>query len=257
MFTPAIFQYVLFWLVMSGILFIVPDLGLGIKAAADYSNILQILASISCLLLCLRTMAVFPRDDPMRLAWGLIGAGVLSWGIGQSLYAGYGIVNNGTEPPYIWFSDIGFLMTQPLITAALLIFARALATPPPLWGIITSLLVFFIAAGLAFNGAIDNLKDASSLIEKLAVLAYVLFDPMLLAVTIFSASLLTGGLLARPWWVCFSGLVLYFTSNRLFEMQSAQESYVSGSWVDLGWVLSFMLIGVASMMAYDMLQPED
>lgn len=248
--------YLAIWIVISGLLFVVPEFNLGENAASYYSNLIQITSALISTILCWRTMATFERSDPMYLVWLFIGAGVFSWCIGQSLYTGYVILSNGAEAPYPWYSDIGYLGIAPLIVTGLLIFIRAISVPPPTWGITLSVTLFIISLIASMQLLYPNFRAASSSIEYLAVMGYMLFDPILLTVTILTASLMAGGQLAYPWWFCFGGLILYYLANLILHFQLAQNQYVSGSWMDLGWVLSFTLIGVAAMLVYDMLNVE-
>lgn len=257
MFTLSISLYLFFWLIVSGILFVIPELNLGENAASYYSNIIQIIASATTGILCWRTMFIFERNDPMRQVWLLMGAGVFSWCIGQVLYAGYIYVHNGTEPPYLWYSDIGFLLIQPFIVIALFTFARAISVPPPIWGIALSTLILIAALMISFQNDYVNLMQATYDLERLSIIAYMLFDPILVATTVLTASLLSGGQLAYPWWFCSAGLMLYYLSNLLFNLLSAEGIYVSGTWADLGWTLSFTLIGIAAMLVYNVLHHED
>lgn len=245
--------YLLLWLFISGALFIIPELSLGPNAASYYSNIIQIASSAITAILCWRTMLVFEHNDPMRLVWLLIGAGVFSWCIGEILYAGYIFIHSGAETPYPWYSDIGFLLIQPLIIIALFIFTRAIAITPPTWGIILSIIVLIIALTISIKTSYENLLQASSDVERLAEISYMLFDPILIFVTVLTASVPGSGQLAYPWWFCFVGLTMYYLSNVVFNIQTAQEIYISGTWTDLGWPLSFTLIGMSAMLVYNML----
>ena len=253
MFTLSIGFYLFFWLLTSSMLFIVPELNLGEHAASYYSNIIQIISSFITAILCWRTMLVFERSDAMRWVWLLMGAGVFSWCIGETLYAGYIFFHNGTETPFTWYSDIGFLLFQPFIVIALFTFAKAISVKPPGWGIILSILILTFALYISFQFSYDNLMQDGTDIERLTTISYMLFDPILIAATVLTASLLSGGQLAYPWWFCSAGLTLYYLSNLLFNILSAQDTYVSGTWADLGWPLSFTLIGIAAMLVFNML----
>lgn len=248
--------YLAFWIVMSGLLFVVPELNLGENAVSYYSNFIQIMSALVCAILCWRTMAIFERSDPMYLVWLFIGAGVFSWCVAQSMYTGYVILYDGAEPSYPWYSDIGYLAIAPLIVTGLLIFIMAISVPPPTWGIALSLTLFIISLITSIQILYPNFRAASSVIEYLAVMGYMLFDPILLTVTVLTASLMAGGQLAYPWWFCFGGLILYYLADLIYHIQINQNQYVSGGWIDLCWTLSFALIGVAAMLVYDMMNVE-
>jgi hypothetical protein len=253
MFSLSIGFYLLIWLTASSILFIIPELNLGNNAASYYSNIIQIISSFTTAILCWRTIFIFKRKDPMRSIWLLIGIGVFSWCIGEVFYAGYIFINDGAETPFPWYSDIGFLMIQPFIVLALFKFIKTMSIFPPIWGIILALMVLMGALFITFELEYASLLQSNNDAERLAVMAYMLFDPILIATTVLTASLLGGGRLAYPWWFCSAGLSLYYASNLFQLFGVAEGTYVSGTWTDLGWPLSFALIGVATMLVYNML----
>lgn len=257
MLNASMMRYIVIWILASGLLFAVPLLPLGDHAAAYYSNLIQILSAIAAAVLCLRTWQALESGDPMRLVWGLMGIGVLSWGIGQIFYTGYVLTQGGEDPPYPWFSDIGFLLMPPLIIAALGVFIRSMQVRPPVWGLVVTFLVLLGTLALSLGPFLESWREEESLAAVWVNGGYALFDPVLLATTVLSASLLSGGLLALPWWLCFGGLLLYYLSNRLFDLLSAQDLYTSGSWADLGWPLAFTLIGLAAMVTYHILALEE
>lgn len=255
MFTLSIGWYVVVWVFISGFLLIVPDLGLSESAASYYSNIIMIVSSFVSAILCFRTATVFERDDPMKLVWLLMGAGVLSWSIGNILYTGHMVITN-EEPPYPGYPDVAFLLMPPLVVAALFTFGKAISVPPPTWGIFLSTITLITALGVSVQIGYKNLMETNADIERLVIILYMSFDPILVAATVLTASLLTGGQLAYTWWFCLVGIILYYTSNLLLAIKTAQGIYVGGTWTDLGWPLAFALIGAAAMMIYNMLSNE-
>lgn len=217
-----------------------------------YSNFIQIGGALFGAVLCYRTVFIFEADDTMRKVWLFLGSGVLAWGLGAVLYFSYQLANNGAEPPYPWFSDIGYLLMVPLIVISLVIFKRALRVPAPTWGIAAGIIMFAAALGIALWSGKGNLGQADSLLAAVVQIAYMLLDPLLLGMTMYSASLLAGGLAALPWWFGLGGLVLYYIGNISFDFLLARDQYATGSIVDTTWPLAFGLIAVAAMLTYNM-----
>lgn len=248
--------YLFFWVFANGLLFVISELTLGTYSTAYYSNVMQLLSSFTTAVLCFNTMLAFRYNDTMRLVWLLMGAGVLSWFIGQSLYTGYIIVHNGMETPYIWYADIGFLLNQPFTVASLFMFIRAMSIAPPTWGIIFATVMLEMSLTV-FQVNYVNLLQTNTIVESLTVVLYMLFDATLIASTVLTASLLSSKCLTHPWWFCLAGLMLHYLTNVVFNIKSAQEIYVSGTWTDLGWILSFNLIGVTAILVYNMSRSED
>jgi hypothetical protein len=223
----------------------------------NYSNFLQMTAALIAALFCLRAMGVFQRSDGLRKVWGLLGLGMLSWGIGATIYALYPFFHNGAETPYPWYSDFGYLGMMPLIIAALIIFKRSVHVPAPLWGIISAVIIWIAATALAIWSSLGNFEEANLAIELAIEVAYVILDPLLLAVTILSASTLAGGLVALPWWFGFSGLVLYYLGNVGYDFLVANDAYSSAHWVSMSWPLAFALIALAAMITHTMFKTLD
>lgn len=211
-----------------------------------YSNVLQTVISAVSGLMCLSTMRAFPVGTPLRRAWGLIGAGVLAWSMGSTVFSTYPLLHGGAETPYPYVSDVGFLLTSPLIALGLYAFKRGAQLKSPMWG---KVLAIALLLGMGYWCYLANAEGLASGDPALIVtsLGYMLLDPILLAVTVLTASSFTGGVIGRAWWMVLAGVLLYFVGNQLYSYLVAQETYQTGSIIDLGWVLSFGLIGLAAL----------
>src|SRR5215471_1225609 len=69
-----------------------------------YDNVM-----IAAGVMCIARGIVVRRD---RAAWILIGAAVIAWGIGDTIWMF--TIANEPNPPSPWYSDIGFLAVYPL-----------------------------------------------------------------------------------------------------------------------------------------------
>ncbi len=234
------------WIAVAFVLVALALVGYADQFRFYWSIALQSLSALFGAALCFRTYTAFPAGSPLGLAWGLIGAGLLAWGIGATIYAIYPLVNVGQETPYPYYSDFGYLAAGPLIVAGLLYFKQATELSVPPWGKIAAVAVLLLAGAWAY------LANSQSLIEgdtatKLASLGYILFDPILMATTVMMASALRAGVVAEAWWYVVAGVTLFFAANQTYAYLVAQESYASGSWIDAGWIVGFGLIAYAAV----------
>lgn len=251
--TPLSLLVAVVWIAASLLIAVFAMLGEDAQFRLYYSNALQTLLPLAAAMLCYQTMFAFPSGSPLRKVWGLIGSGVLAWGIGATLFAAYPIFNNGAETPYPYYSDIGYLLTGPLMIIALLTFKDATGLVSPAWGKWLSgiLLLGLVAIALRINW--DGLLG-EGIILPLVSTGYVLFDPVLLAVTVLTASAFGGGVVGRAWWCVVGGILLYYIANQAYNYFIFIKEYATGSPVDIGWLLGFGLIAMAAVMTRNLLE---
>ena len=61
-------------------------------------------------------------------------------------------------------------------------------------------------------------------------------------------------MIGRAWWYVVWGVLLYIVANQLYTYLMLSESYVTGSWIDIGWMLGFGLIAWAAATTRQMLR---
>lgn len=213
-----------------------------------YSNGVQLFAAYTSALLCYRTMWVFPSATPLRFVWGLVGTGVLAWAIGQTYFASYPIWHAGADTPYPSMADIGFLLIAPLIVIALLNFSRVSELRAPIWGKVLAVLTLFVTGTFAVNYNLEGLQ-AQDIALLVTSLGYAIFDPILLTVTVLTASGFGSNRVGKAWWYVVAGIMLYYIGNLLYTALVFNETYVSGAMTDAFWPLGFGLIGFGAVYA--------
>lgn len=220
-------------------------LGVDAQFRLYFSNVAQTASAMACGVICLATTGAFPAGSPLRKAWALIGAGVILWGVGSAIFAGYPVINAGEETPYPYYSDLFFLLTSPLIALGLFEFKRSTKLVAPLWGIALALVLLFSMGYWCFLANSDGLSG--DLPTVLTAVGYMLFDPILLATTVLVASSFRGGAVGRSWWLVVTGVALYFWANQVYSYLASTEQYQTGSATDAFWVLGFGFIAWAGL----------
>src|SRR6266699_5606206 len=185
-----------------------------------------------------------------RVAWALIGLGVIMWGLGESFWRYY--ISIG-QTPFPSYADIGYSIFPALMFLGLLL------QPSPGSGSRRALLLMdsLIAMGsilaIAWYLLLGSLAQApgEANLAKFLGLYYPIADTALLSCVVFMLlrnqgrryqanarriSLLVVGL----------GLCFFVTSDFIFNVQNNAGTYVEATWTDLGWPLGLMTIGIAA-----------
>src|SRR5215208_4043783 len=180
-----------------------------------------------------------------RLAWLLIGSGVLAWSLGEVYYTA--VLWDAEVIPIPSPADIGYLLLPPLALAGILLLLRARARSVPrtllVDGVIAGLAVGAFSAALVFDAVLENVEG-----NALAVatnLAYPLGDLVLLSL-IVGALAGTGWRLDRTWMLLAIGVSTFWLADSLYLVKTAEGTFTSGGPIDTGWWAGLFLIAAAA-----------
>jgi diguanylate cyclase (GGDEF)-like protein len=194
-------------------------------------------------LVCLARVVALPDD---RLAWGVVGAGLLAWAAGDL----YDTIVNAKldEPPYPSLADAGWLMVYPTFYVALLRLAaqRRTRVPAGVWldGVVTALAAAALTAALLFEPIMSTATEGATAVV-ITNLAYPIGD--LLVITLVVAVLgLTGWRPGRMWLLFGAGMVVNGVADSVYLAETAKGAYEAGGLLDALWPLSALLIGWAA-----------
>ena len=180
-----------------------------------------------------------------RIAWALIGAGVLAWAFGEIYYTA--VLWEDPAPPLPSPADVGYLLFPPFVMAGALVLLRARTRNAPrrllLDGVTAALGVTAVSAAIVFESVLDLVEG-----DPLAVvtgLAYPITDLILLGVVV-GALARSGWWLDRTWMLLAAGVITFWLADSLFLVQTTQGVYESGGWYDAGWWVGLTLIATAA-----------
>jgi two-component system, cell cycle response regulator len=192
---------------------------------------------------CLARAALVRRE---RVAWALIGAGLLIWTGGEIYYEAVLAASGSVPTPSP--ADAGYLLFYPLTYAGLILLLRERIGSFPFtrWldGLIAGLAVAALTAALALGPIADASTGGSSL-EVATNLAYPIADLTLLAL-VASAAAFTGWRPGPTWSLLGAGLLVLAVSDVTYLLQSAQGNYVEGGLLDSAWPLGALLLAGAA-----------
>ncbi len=214
-----------------------------------YYSFMQFVTSMGAALLCYRTMMIFGPNDNTGTAWELLSIGLFFWSAGAVLEGIYPVLYQGVYAPFPWYADIGFLMLVPFVLLALKNFRKNVNVDIPLAGWIAALVAFVGAFSLALWINIEGFQALGPL-PFFVTLAYIIFDSILLAMTVATASILVGSVISRPWWFMLVGLFIFYLGDITYAfLRNIDKPDAGGVILDLTWPIAFGLIAIAATTA--------
>lgn len=186
-----------------------------------------------------------------RLAWALIGCGLMAWTIGEGLWNYYQTIG---QSPFPSVADIGFSSFPPLVFAGLILQPSSKNnTQKRMFLILDSLIVMGALLSIGWFLLLGALAQAAAQtpLAKFLSLYYPIADIALLSCLLFLLLRGPGNIYRIParrmsLLLLGVGLCVFATSDFLFNVLNNQGLYVTGSWVDLGWSLGIMTMGVGA-----------
>jgi two-component system cell cycle response regulator len=193
---------------------------------------------------CLWRVAAIPQE---RSAWLVIGLAIVSWTAADIVWTA--VYTDDPNAPYPSIADALWLAWYPasLVALVLLVRARLRGAPGSLWldGLIGAVATASLAAALAYGPVIHEGGAGDLSAAVLTGLAYPVGDLLLLGmvVAIFG---LSGWRPGAAWLVLGLGLVLNAVGDGIYLVQTADGTWVEGSWVNAFWPASALLVGLAA-----------
>ncbi|HEU4399692.1 MAG TPA: ATP-binding protein [Actinomycetota bacterium] len=179
----------------------------------------------------------------LRRSWRLLGAACLSWGLGQVVWSYFELV--ARTDPFPSLADVGFLGAVPLLVAGVLAFptGASVRTTARLRTLLDGLLIavsllflsWAIVLGDAYHGA------GTSGLEKAVALTYPLGDICAATIALVVLSRARGRGVAHLSLIALAILALC-ASDSAFAYMTQTGSYASGTLVDAGWLVGWLLL---------------
>jgi diguanylate cyclase (GGDEF)-like protein len=197
---------------------------------------LELFAALGCM-----ARAVFVRAE--RSAWFFIGAGLLATTCGDVLYDFW----YGGNPPFPSAADVGYLAFYPLlyIGIVLLLRRRVSTFSASLWldGLVAAAAAGALGASVLVEVVVNSTHGSRLVV--LTNMAYPIGDVLLLALIVFVFSV-TGWRPGRAWALIAAGLLVNTVGDAVFLYGTAVGTYVEGTYLDLSWPLSLVLVALAA-----------
>ncbi len=228
--------------VVGFLLFLLPH-GPGGHTRALVSDAVLVLAPLVAAAAC---RGADRRRQGRHRAWAWLGAGCLTWALGAVGWAGHLLLVGG-PPPMPSLADVACIGYAIPVAVAIFRFPRSRRTG---WsGRRLALDLVVIAASLLLTSELwvlgPVLDDGPMTWARFDALAYPVAD-------VAVASLVLGHTMVMPavrwrlWVPLGAGLLVLTATDSVFVALAYRGAYSSGGPLDAGWVLAFVLIGLAA-----------
>jgi diguanylate cyclase (GGDEF)-like protein len=184
-------------------------------------------------------------DRNERVAWALLGTGMLMWALGDLYWDAF--LYHDRHPAFPSPADAGYLAFYPLAYIGLirLVQARMRGFRPVVMldGAIGALTM--ISAGVDLVLGVTARSAPHDLVKGLVTVGYPLLDIVLMGLVVGTAAL-AGWRLSRTWVLLLAGLAVMAFADAAYAYEVAKNSYVVGSWLDMLWLLSALAVGLSA-----------
>lgn len=202
--------------------------------------------------LYLATKATRIYGKRTQIAWLFLTFAVISSVVGSILWAVSSVYYN--QNPSNSLADIFYLLFFPLFLIGILIFPSSNTTPRQrfkryfdiliiMFSISLVLWIFFITPALQnYNGDITSLLFKITYVLGGFLLLFALLELLFSRIKpdMYAPSLLLLG-----------GISVLIVTDCLFTYQTIHGSYIYGSPLDLGWIIGYLIIGLAGISQYN------
>jgi hypothetical protein len=185
-----------------------------------------------------------------KLAWNLMGLGIVGWVIGESFWRYY--VLQG-EPPFPSLADCGYVTFAPLVFIGLTLQPFSKSGRKRVFLVLDSLIAMGALLSIAWFLLLGPLAQTPSdtLLAKFLGLYYPFSDVVLISCTLFLLLRGTDPIYQVParrisFLVLGLGMTVYAISDFIFNVMANLGLPLEGSWFDLGWPYGLMALGVAA-----------
>jgi diguanylate cyclase (GGDEF)-like protein len=193
------------------------------------------------------------RGGPQGLGWAMLGAGLILYTLGEAWWAAFG---HWREDPLPFPPENAlWLAFYPVQVIALWLLMgkvprrhRNLHDALVVGGGVFVVLAVFIQWWL--SGRADPDPAASLLINGI----YVSGDLVLIALGLLLVSVHRFRV-SPGWWLLVTGFIVFALANTLYWVQVARDTYVEGSWLDIGWLISVLALAWAAVIDLEPLKP--
>jgi diguanylate cyclase (GGDEF)-like protein len=185
------------------------------------------------------------RNRPQNpLAWYLMALGQFLFVVGDLIWTYYEEILK--QEPFPSIADVAYLVAYIPLGIGLLLVVRARRPGRDLSSFIDAAIIT-VAAGVAswvFLMA-PQIESGIPAIETLVSLAYPLVDVLLIAVV--ASLVFTTEMRAFSYRLISASLVALITADSIYTFATIHEWYSTGSPIDAGWLLSYVLWGTAAL----------
>jgi diguanylate cyclase (GGDEF)-like protein len=213
----------------------------------DYSSIVFNLLATLALFLAARRSRAFSRR--LFWAWGILALAQLSFTFGDVAWAVLELKLGINPFPSI--ADIFYLLFYPLFFTGILILPALRLERLNYSKVLLDVSIILIAASVGYwnllLGPIVAAGAGQPLLNQIISLAYPVGDLVLIYATLKLLYLQNEAEDRVPLLFLIFSVVIMVLTDSIYGYQSVSKQYFSGNLLDLGWIVSYFLIGMAGI----------
>jgi serine phosphatase RsbU (regulator of sigma subunit) len=178
----------------------------------------------------------------------LLGTGILCYDLGQIIFTYYYLVLHEI-PPFPSLADVGFLIEYPfLLLGILLLPARPIPVASRTRVVLDGLMIMTAAVTFSWYFVLGPVirQGTETALAKVVSASYPLADIVLIACLVILALRPGAHALRRAVYVLALGLGSLVVADSIYSYQTLNETYVTGTILDVGWPVAYMLIALGA-----------
>src|SRR5215210_2556023 len=187
-----------------------------------------------------------------RWAPVLLGIGILSFAFGQMVFTYYEWILQ-QAPPLPSLADVGFLSQYPfLLLGILLLPARPIPAASRARIALDGLIIMTALVTLSWYFVLGLVvqQEGETTLAKAVAMAQPLADAVLVACLLILASRPSEHTLRPALRLLALGLTLVVVADSYFTYHTLHDTYATGSLLDIGWPLGYMLVALGAFVAW-------
>jgi diguanylate cyclase (GGDEF)-like protein len=201
---------------------------------------------VYCLVILLAAVAVLARSVAVRedrLGWALIGAGLLSWALGEFLWTF--VVSEMKPQPYPSIADVFYLLLYPLEIAGVITLVKGRLEGRGAGVLLDGAIAAFGAAaiGAALLGPAISDLAAKDMLQTVVEGSYPIFDVMMIGCVIGALAVVGP---RRDMLVLLVAISVVATADTMYLSHEAGGTYKAGTLLDSTWLIGTILMGIAA-----------
>ncbi len=215
-----------------------------------FSDILTPLINLFAVI-CLLHASKFSKVYGKRVyyAWLILAIGQLFFVLGDISWAYIELYLN--QSPIFSLADIFYLAYYPIFALGIFLLPRTRFNRLYLGKIILDISIVGITMGVLLWAFLINplfVNVDGNLESAYVSLSYVILDLVLLFALLDMVYNRIGDLKIDPLFLLAAGILVQIISDIIFIYQTGQGTFSSGSLLDIGWIIGFLLIGLAGIL---------
>ena len=231
-------------LINLGVIFFLPD--------SDYKVVLSdtlfiFLNCVTVLSLWLAARHSKKISGKYTKSWVILCLAQLLFTLGDLLWAYYEIIIKSA--PFPSAADIFYLAYYPVFLIGILLLSPKSESTIKRSNNWLDATIIFISAGLGLgiyllSPLLNSLAEETVIVQILS-LAYPVGDLILLSALLVLIYSRTNKKLEYPILFIAISIFIQIVTDIIFSYQSLMETYISGGWLDSGWILGYLSLGIA------------